>query len=240
MLAIVMPVFNEEGGIRDFVSELNLIFKNVNMKIFIVDDFSTDNTPNILTELEKSAQIGGWQRNSTNLGHGPSTLSAINLGVNSGAEKIITVDGDGQFLGNDLRRVFDHLNGSVSVVEGVRTNRHEPIFRKLVTFSVRCLVFIQSLKFPSDANTPLRAYTRLMAQQILSKIDNNCPIPNLVISAILRKQKIIITEVHVRSIPRRGSVESGTTWNQKHRHLPSKRFVKFCASSFRYWARNFR
>jgi glycosyltransferase involved in cell wall biosynthesis len=47
-----MPVFNEEGGIRDFVSELNLIFKNVNMKIFIVDDFSTDNTPNILTELE--------------------------------------------------------------------------------------------------------------------------------------------------------------------------------------------
>ncbi len=232
-----MPVFNEASGIIDFVSELNLIFKDYDMKIFIVDDYSNDKTPDILAELEQSAQIGGWFRNPKNLGHGPSTLKAINLGIQSGAEKIITVDGDGQFLGSDIKKVFDHLNTDISVVEGARINRQEPLFRKFVTFIVRYLVFAKSLSLPKDANTPLRAYHSSVARQILATIEKDCPIPNLVISVILRKEKVSITETIVRSQPRRGVEKSGTTWNQKHRHLPSLRFLKFCNTSFRYWLR---
>jgi len=236
MLAIVMPVFNESDGIENFVNEINSIFHNIEFGIFIIDDYSSDNTPNLLEELKSKKLINSWKRNLENLGHGPSTLNALVEGINSKADYIIAVDGDGQFQAGDMLKIYNELLHGFAVVEGVRVKRNEPYFRKLVTFGVRALVFSRTWRIPKDANTPLRGYQLDTAQIMIKRISKNTPIPNLLISALTRKEKFLMNEVLVTSLPRRGNSQIGTTWGPKNQLLPNKRFVQFCIKSLRHWA----
>jgi glycosyltransferase involved in cell wall biosynthesis len=236
MLAIVMPVFNESDGIENFVIEINSVFQNIEFNIFIIDDYSSDNTPSLLKELKSKKQIGDWKRNIENLGHGPSTLNALAEGINSKADYIIAVDGDGQFQARDMLKIYNQLLHGFGVVEGVRIKRNEPYFRKLVTFGVRALVFSRTWRIPKDANTPLRGYQLDTAKIVMKRLSKNTPIPNLLISVLTRKEKFLMSEVLVTSLPRRGNSQIGTTWGSKNQLLPSKRFVQFCIKSLKHWA----
>jgi glycosyltransferase involved in cell wall biosynthesis len=237
MLAIVMPVFNESDGIENFVNEINSIFQNIEFSIFVIDDYSSDNTPNLLEELKSKNQINDWKRNVENLGHGPSTFNALVEGINSKADYIIAVDGDGQFQASDMLKIYNQLLYGFAVVEGVRVKRDEPYFRKIITFGVRALVFSRTWRIPRDANTPLRGYRLDTAQIVMKRISKNTPIPNLMISVLTRKEKFLMSEVFVTSLPRRGNSPVGTTWGPKNQLLPNKRFIQFCIKSLRYWAR---
>ena len=130
MLAIVMPVFNESDGIENFINEINLIFQNIEFGIFIIDDNSSDKTPSLLEELKSKNQINDWKRNLKNLGHGPSTLNALVEGINSKADYIIAVDGDGQFQARDMLKIYNELlRGFVVVVSAVLHAQHVDIER---------------------------------------------------------------------------------------------------------------
>ena len=232
-----MPVFNESDGIENFVNEINSIFQNIEFSIFVIDDYSSDNTPNLLEELKSKNQINDWKRNVENLGHGPSTFNALVEGINSKADYIIAVDGDGQFQASDMLKIYNQLLHGFAVVEGVRVKRDEPYFRKIITFGVRALVFSRTWRIPRDANTPLRGYRLDTAQIVMKRISKNTPIPNLMISVLTRKEKFLMSEVFVTSLPRRGNSPVGTTWGPKNQLLPNKRFIQFCIKSLRYWAR---
>lgn len=236
MLAIVMPVFNESDGIENFINEINVTFQNIEFSIFIIDDYSLDKTPNILEELKSKNLINDWKRNLKNLGHGPSTLNALAEGINSKADYIIAVDGDGQFQAFDMLKIYHELLHGFAVVEGVRVKRKEPYFRKLVTFGVRALVFSRTWRIPKDANTPLRGYQLHTAQFMIKRIPENTPIPNLIISVLTRKEKFLMGEVLVTSLPRRGNSQIGTTWGPKNQLLPNRRFIQFCIKSLKHWA----
>ena len=150
----------------------------------------------------------------------------------------MAVDGDGQFLGADVVEVIDELLlvGRISdVVEGVRTSRNDPLYRKLVSSGTRALVWSRVRQKPADANTPLRAYRPSALVQLLQFIPEGAATPNLHISAISRALPLRIREVQVRSIPRRGSEAAGSTWGKSRKSLPSKRFVVFCATAAREW-----
>ena len=232
-----MPVFNESDGIENFINEINITFQNIEFDIFIIDDYSLDKTPNFLEELKSKNLINDWKRNLKNLGHGPSTLNALIEGINSKADYIIAVDGDGQFQASDRLRIYNELLQGFAVVEGVRVKRKEPYFRKLVTFGVRALVFSRTWRIPKDANTPLRGYQLTTAKFMIQKIPDNTPIPNLIISALTRKEKFSMSEVLVISLPRRGKSQIGTTWGTKNKLIPNKRFIQFCIKSLRHWAK---
>jgi hypothetical protein len=171
-----------------------------------------------------------------NLGHGPSTLKALKLGLAENPKYIISIDGDGQFLGEDVRKVFSLIQeGNCSIVEGIRISRGDPFYRKLVTRLTKALVFSKSFRMPKDANTPLRAYTNESLASLLQAVNDQSLIPNLMFSAVSRRLKMTIVQTDVRSIPRRGGDEIGSTWGQGLKFLPTKRFLLFCLKAFKQW-----
>ncbi len=238
-----MPCFNESEGIVGFLNELLFHFVSINVTIIVVDDASTDATSNVLAqEFSLDSRIKLIQ-NASNLGHGPSVVKALRAGLASGANHVISIDGDGQFHGEDVFKIAQvALEEHVDIVEGVRRERTEHIYRRITTLLTRLLVFARTRRLPRDANTPLRAYKKEVLQELLKNIGEGSVIPNLKISAVSRKQKFQISEIQVRSIPRRGVSAEGTnfaaaetTLSGKFRMIPPRKFIRFCKVATIEW-----
>ena len=238
-LCIVMPAWNEEEGIGLFLKEIESNLLDIGLKFVVVDDKSTDKTVQVVEQLANNGMNITLIKNSINLGHGPSTLLALKAGLESGASTILAIDGDGQFLGTDLALALNKfLVTQVDILEGIRTDRNEPMYRRLVSFLTRFLIWTRCGKFPIDGNTPFRIYSVSALRRMAEMLSSECLIPNLFVSANSRRMNLTIQQFEVASIPRRGIDATGTTWGKSSRILPSKRFIKFCIKGFFQWIKS--
>lgn len=109
-LSIIVPAFNEEGGIRQTIKE---IFKDVNKtsikkviksyEVIVIDDGSRDDTPQILKELKERFKNLKVVKHKTNQGLGASIIT----GVKFAKKDFITyLPADGQVF---LREITDGL-----------------------------------------------------------------------------------------------------------------------------------
>ena len=233
-----MPAWNEAEGIVEFLTELNDSLRVWEPVFIVVDDCSSDDTAAVVRRFAESGVNAVVHVNEVNSGHGPSTLTALRLGLEAEPAAVIAIDGDGQFTGDDVRRVVSVITSGVAdVVEGVRTRRNDPLYRRAVTGTTRALVWSRSRSMPQDANTPLRAYEPKVLQRLLGAVPDASLTPNLFISALSRSWGLRVIEVPVISLPRRGSTQQGSTWGKSRQSLPSKRFVRFCTKAMSDWAR---
>ena len=238
-LVVAMPVFNESEGIIEFLNEIRSNFIPLKIGFVLVDDDSTDSTA---TEIEEFIKLGGISvrlvKNETNVGHGPSTIKAIDEALMMDTLFIMTVDGDGQFHGHEMRQLYECLiENDFEVMEGVRMARSDPMFRKITSFATRLLVFLRCHKFPKDANTPLRIYKSSKLFHVRNELGTGCLTPNLHISSFIRSRNcsVRLGTMNVHSIPRRGLISTGTMWKSRRQSLPSKRFIKFLMNSTWQW-----
>lgn len=235
-VAVVMPAWNEAEGIAGFITELEEALREWNPTFVVVDDCSTDGTNHAVGSLAAAGIRVNVHTHTSNLGHGPSTIEALHLGYATGAEYVVAVDGDGQFVGRDVNRLVRILTSNgADVVEGVRGSRDGPLYRKAVSLAVRVLVASKAGALPEDANTPLRAYRASTLASLLRALPDGAATPNLVISVMCRRWRLSLVQVPVESIPRRGSDVQGSTWGSVHKRTPGKRFVKFCVRATREW-----
>ena len=235
-IIITMPAFNEEG-ICDFIYDVNSALNFEELHFIVINDNST--TP-MVKQLQAQGQQLGLNieilTNPKNLGHGPSTIMGLRKSLEYKPDVIIAVDGDGQFLMDDIKECLKAISSTeLDVVEGCRVKRSDPFFRKLSTQSARILVRSVCGITPKDANTPLRLYKPQILTDLINSIDANLMTPNLYISAFSRLRSLRILEIEVTSTDRRGNSKSGTTWMQKISWLPSKRFLKFCLKAVFQW-----
>lgn len=234
--AVCMPAYNEALGLSDFVREIADAFSVTDFHIFVVNDFSTDETSKVLANLQTDAVPITYRSNTRNLGHGPSTLEALQLGLESKAEFIIAVDGDGQFTGPDLFGLATELAESgADVLEGVRISRSEPLYRRITSLATRLLVFSRCGQLPPDANTPVRGYRAAALQELVQHLPAQVMTPNLFISALSRTLPLVVAQEGIRCYPRRGGEPSGTTWKARTQSLPSRRFLAFCSRATVQW-----
>ena len=240
---ICMPEYNEGSVIFDFVDEIKAQLLEVNF--VIVDDNSSQEFKDQMINKYNNRQDINLVLNEKNLGHGISTLKALQEAIKLDFDIVIGIDGDGQFLATDIKKCLDYLNSDkyLEIVEGVRSQRDiDKWFRKIVSMGTRILIFFKVGILPQDANTPLRVYRKETLKRILAKVPENSMIPNLHISKLTRQMKINFKEISVKSLPRGGGNKKesiqGVTWKQKFSQLPSKRFIKFCIKAINEWVRN--
>jgi glycosyltransferase involved in cell wall biosynthesis len=234
-----MPCFNEEEGIAQFIGELQQSFDGLNTFFVIIDDLSTDNTSEQLRIVQAEYTNVEVLINPENVGHGPSTLRGLHHALKNNPQWILAVDGDGQFVGGDLRKSFDLFSRSQSdVLEGIRIGREDPGFRKIITFSLRLLVFLKTRSLPKDANTPFRIYRKETLEQLLPRVNSKSLVPNIEISILTRKLSLTVLENRVLSRNRLGENKTGTTWKSTRDWMPSSRFVRFCINALKQLVRS--
>lgn len=101
-ICVLIPTYNEAKTIAELVKQV----RSLNLEVIVVDDGSWDDTG-------KFAQDSGAVvlRNPINEGKGASLIKGFNYALNNGFEAVITMDGDGQHLPQDIP-VFIQLAGT--------------------------------------------------------------------------------------------------------------------------------
>ena len=154
--SIVAPVFNEEDVIENVVNKWTEILRSylVEPEIVLTDDGSSDNTPNILTKLEKRIDFLKIIRHERNGGYGRALQTAIK---HSTGEYVVTIDSDGQFDLSEFKLLFKKLQATnLDSVTGFRKNKQDSAFRVLADRILNLIIRVLfNLRF-RDTNCALK------------------------------------------------------------------------------------
>lgn len=232
-MAVAIPAFNEEG-IVGFLKDIDAALAGRTVSLHIVDDCSTipmvqdieASTDALAAEVDVSVN----QRNS---GHGPTVVAAYRRALESGADCVMQVDGDGQFDADDLRKLLSAIEGGADIAVGVRQGRVDPWFRKALTRLVRLHVaLLFGLRSP-DPNCPFRAYTREALTALLAELPPEPLVPTIYLSALASRRKYEVAHIEVAHRVRRGDSEQGSMWGKGNRKiLIPRRLLKFVGRAF--------
>jgi glycosyltransferase involved in cell wall biosynthesis len=165
-ISIVIPVYNEDESLPELCSWIERVAREhqFSYEIVLVDDGSTDNSWEVITELRRSnVNIKGvkFQRN-----YGKS--AALNEGFKAAAgEVVITMDADMQDSPDEipeLRRMI--LEQRFDMVSGWKKVRHDP-FSKTVPSKFFNWTTAKVTKIPlHDFNCGLKAYRNKVVKSI--------------------------------------------------------------------------
>jgi len=151
-ISIVVPLYNEEDSIVSLVERLDelIITLPFTTEIVLVDDGSTDNTANLITQTALKNERYQGIFLSRNHGH-PLALSA---GIESArcTEGIMIIDGDLQDPPELITEFYGKMQEGYDVVYGIRKRRKESILKKLSYWLYyRILKSISNIEIPLDS-----------------------------------------------------------------------------------------
>ncbi|MGM0932674.1 MAG: glycosyltransferase family 2 protein [Bacteroidota bacterium] len=153
-LTIIIPCFNEESGIKKTIEDLLYYKNNIGWDILVIDDGSTDNTPNILSRFSKDISI---ITHSVNKGYGASLKTGI---LNTSTDFVAFYDADGQHRPEDLENMFKKISDFDMLIGARGKNSHQDWMRKPGKWVLSKVAnYLTNRKIP-DLNSGLRVIKR--------------------------------------------------------------------------------
>lgn len=202
-ISVVVPVFNEEGNVRELHQEILEVCKKENYKfeIIFVDDGSKDKTPEICKELKPLKYI----RMRKNFGQ----TAAMDAGIKAAQyDYIVTMDGDRQNDPADIPKLVKYLeDNNLDIVSGWRKNRKDTVMKK---FTSRVAYFLRGIIVKDhihDSGCSLKIYKKECFDHINLYGEMHRFIP-----ALLKIKGFEVGEVVVNHRPRTAGV---TKYNWK-------------------------
>lgn len=202
-ISVVVPVFNEEGNVRELHKEILDVCKKENYKfeIIFVDDGSKDKTPEICKELKPLKYI----RMRKNFGQTAAMDAGIKLAQ---YDYIVTMDGDRQNDPADIPKLVNYLEeNDLDIVSGWRKNRKDTVMKK---FTSRVANFLRGIIVKDhihDSGCSLKIYKKECFDHINLYGEMHRFIP-----ALLKIKGFEVGEVVVNHRPRTAGV---TKYNWK-------------------------
>jgi len=166
-ITLVIPAFNEEQSLKEYLPVLMKSCQNNNWKAIIVNDGSTDNTKSILSGFV-SNNFFSIINHKVNRGYGGALKSGI---LAAETEFVVTMDADGQHRVEDVSVLLDFLKtNNADMVVGKREydrNHYRTIGKKAIRFFARML-----MKVPvEDLNSGMKIYRT----ELVKKYLKHCP-----------------------------------------------------------------
>jgi glycosyltransferase involved in cell wall biosynthesis len=165
LLSIVVPVYNEEGNLRELYRQVSAVLdrEEVPFELVIVDDGSRDGTWTIVQELAAADSRVRALRHRRNFGKARGLANGF--AVASG-DVVITMDGDLQDEPTELPKFLNKLNEGYDLVSGWKQRRQDPLGKtmpsKFFNWTVRRASGVQL----HDFNCGFKAYRKDVTETI--------------------------------------------------------------------------
>lgn len=179
-LALVMPVYNEEGAIEkvvgDWIRALDAL--GVDFEIHAYDDGSRDRTGEILEALgARDPRVRSHRK--ANSGHGPTIL----LGYRENCDKpwIFQIDSDDEMKPEHFGPLWA-ARGDHDILVGERDRIGQPVPRKIVSAISRATVHLLFGSAIHDVNAPYRLMRSAFFEPVFRAIPEDSFAPNLLVS----------------------------------------------------------
>lgn len=124
LVSVLVAAYDEEATIARVLEQVSAL--GLNAELIVVDDGSSDRTPEILRRLEQTGEIPGLRviTHPANRGKGAAIRTAIDA---SRGDVVVIHDADGEYHAGDLPRVLGPiLDGHADAVYGTRLRGGQP------------------------------------------------------------------------------------------------------------------
>lgn len=197
-LSVFFPCYNEQDNIRRVYESAVAVLGNqgVDYELILVDDGSTDQTPQIADAIAAADSRVRVVHHTANLGYGATIRSGIRAATKT---LIFYTDGDGQFDLSELPPLLP-LMKQHDIVNCFRLDRREGLNRKFNAWCwtrLVCLLFHIQFK---DINCAFKLFKRRVfdGMELLS----TGPLINAEILVRATRRGYAITQVGVHHFPR--------------------------------------
>lgn len=168
MLSIIIPACNEEEAIGKVLKDIKDIMetKKLQYEIIVVDDGSTDKTPEIVKKIENVRLI----QHPRNMGYGASIKTGIKNAVN---DLMMIIDGDGSYPAKNILHLLEHTK-QYDMVVGARTGKKVEIqlYRRPAKWFLGKLAnYLAETKIP-DLNSGMRMFRKKDVAKFLKILPN--------------------------------------------------------------------
>ena len=212
-LSVIMPCYNEADSLPDILNKVRAI--TIDKEIIVIDDCSSDDTPNVLANEQRNDPNLRVVRHERNRGKG----AAVRTGIAAATGDVIIVqDADLEYDPNDfyavLKPIFD---GRVGVVYGSRFMGSHTGMYFWNALGNKFLTFLTNFLFNcwiSDMETCYKAFRADIIKNIPLESNDFRIEPEITAKILLRKERIF--EVPVSYI--------GRTYEEGKKMKPSQGF----------------
>jgi glycosyltransferase involved in cell wall biosynthesis len=157
---VVIPTYNEHKTIASLIRGV----RGQNLQAVVVDDGSYDDTAQIAKEEEAIVL-----RNQNNQGKGASLIKGFNYALGQNFDAVITIDGDGQHLPEDIPfflRLAKNSKSAIFVGNRMQKTKNMPLPRLLTN---RIMSWVISRIIKQDIPDTQCGF-RLIKKELLEKI----------------------------------------------------------------------
>lgn len=141
---IIIPCYNEEITIISFLAELAEVLKKQSVfsfTVIVIDDYSIDNTRNLLSDFSKKNSVENVSYKIIelpyNVGHQKAIMEGLKYSITTDFANIIIMDGDGQDDPAAIPQLLEKRN--TDVVHVKRGKRNEGIKFRMFYFGYKLL-----------------------------------------------------------------------------------------------------
>ncbi len=197
-LAVVVPVYNEQGSVRQVLLEWYEVLCKIGMNfcIFAYNDGSRDNSASVLESVAREYPTRIRVVNKTNSGHGPTILRGYREAAGM-AEWIFQIDSDNE-MGPDSFSELWRCRDKYDFQAGGRKGRCQMLPRKVVSFVSRMVIRVFYGKNTIwDVNTPYRLMRSEKFKELFLKIPDNTFAPNLIVSGYVARENLPYRQIDV-------------------------------------------
>ena len=174
---VIIPAYNEEEAIMGILSGLIELYPG--FEIIVIDDGSTDNTYNLIKNLDIKII-----RHSSNRGYGASIKAGIRVAK---GDLIVTIDSDGQHDPKDILKLLKEL-GEYDMVVGERGKKsYEPFWRQAGKKIISWVANFLSRTYIPDFNSGLRVYRKDIVLKYIHLAPNGFSFSTTMTIAFLRE-----------------------------------------------------
>ena len=198
-LSIVIPVYNEDKQLHNTVKKINKISKRIkDYEIVFIDDFSTDNTKQIIKKsIRSNKKIKYYKNIKKGLG------SAIGLGINKSTKKFVCIfmcDNSDDL--SDLMEYYKIINkNNLDAVLGSRFLKNSritnyPILKMVLNRIFNYIVKIIFLSNYNDFTNAFKIYKKKTLKELMPIVSDHFNVfLELPIKIIIRKYKYKIIPI---------------------------------------------
>lgn len=165
VVTIVIPVFNEQGNLRNLFDRLYPVMQKMGkpFEIIFTDDGSRDRSLEILTELAAGYPEVLVVEFNGNFGQHRAILAAFEI---SRGEFVITLDADLQNPPEEIPKLVAEMEKGYDVVGSVRQHRQDTLFRRTASLIVNVMTRQMTGMKMTDYGCMLRGYRRNVVDNI--------------------------------------------------------------------------
>jgi glycosyltransferase involved in cell wall biosynthesis len=220
-LSIVVPVYNEEGSLRELFAEIAPVATAItsSCEFVFVDDGSTDGSARVLDELRRAdARVSVWR-----LARNCGLSSALHCGFTRARGRVVaTLDADLQNDPADIPKLFAAVAAGADMACGWRTVRSDPFVKRASSKIANAFRSGRTGDGIHDVTCPLKVFRREAVAVFLPFNGLHRFLPTLAIAAGLK-----VVEIPVGHRPRRHGASKYGVWNRLFRGLADLRAVRW-------------